>query len=124
MERYKLISLLVSVKNEMKDLSNEIDDDFQELINDIETGQFKIDDVEIDYQELASKMIESCLDMAKDDNQNFSQVYLDCHINPELVSFVDVSKLLETINLDLRVTQSDNIYSDCYEIYFKEEFLK
>ena len=119
MERYKLIALLVSVKNEMQNQESEIVDDLQELIDDIESKQFEIEDVDIDYEKLSIEIIESCLDSAKEDNQNFSQVYLDCHINPELVSFVVVEKLLAHISIDPRVESCDNIYSDCIEVVFK-----
>ncbi len=124
MEKYKLVNLLVSVRNEIENQQSEIVEDLQSLIDDIEFGSFKIEEVKIDYKELANSMIESCLDMAIEDNQNFSQSYLDCHINPELVSFVDVQILIDEIKNDNRVENCDNIYSDCYEIYFKEKFLK
>jgi len=124
MLREKLISLLVSVKQEIENQDSEVVEDLQELIGDIENFIFEIEDVEIDYQELSSSLIESCLDASIDDNQNFSQVYLDCHISPELISYVDIKKLLEVIKQDEQVLDCDNIYSDCIEIYFKDDFLK
>lgn len=79
----------------------------------------------INYKDIAKGFYNTCLDIARDDNQNFGLTYLDCQTNDEyILNNIDFDLLVNEIKTLKGVTSCENTHDDAIEIFYDKKTLK